>query len=76
MASKCEYCGKAPGFGNRVARLGKGALKRRIKGKSPRRWNPNIQSLRVTAGGGNTRRAHVCASCIKAGKVERRVAAR
>ena len=34
MASKCEYCGKAPGFGNSVARLGKGALKRRIKGKS------------------------------------------
>jgi large subunit ribosomal protein L28 len=76
MASKCELCGKAPSFGNSVARLGKGALKRRIKGKSPRRWNPNIQSIRVGAGGGTTRRAHVCTSCIKAGKVARQVVSR
>ena len=76
MASKCELCGKAPSFGNRVARLGKGAIKRRIKAKTSRRWNPNVQTVRVAAGGNTTRRAHVCTSCIKAGKVQRQTAGR
>jgi large subunit ribosomal protein L28 len=74
MASKCELCGKAPSFGNSVARLGKGALKRRIKGKSPRRWNPNVQTVRVSAGP-NTRKANICTSCMKAGKVQRQTVA-
>jgi large subunit ribosomal protein L28 len=74
MASKCELCGKAPSFGNSVARLGKGALKRRIKGKSPRRWNPNVQTVRVSDGP-NTRKAHICTSCMKAGRVQRQAVA-
>lgn len=71
MASTCELCGKAPRFGMKVARLGKGAIKRRIKGKSKRRWNPNVQTIRIAAGGGTTRRAAVCTSCMKAGKATR-----
>jgi large subunit ribosomal protein L28 len=75
MASTCEICGKAPTFGKSVARLGKGALKRRIKGKTSRRWDPNIQSIRL-ADGSNTRKANVCTSCMKAGKVERQIVRR
>jgi large subunit ribosomal protein L28 len=39
--------------------------------RTNRRWNPNIQTVRTPAGGGNTKRVNACTSCIKAGKVVR-----
>ncbi|HEY3009821.1 MAG TPA: 50S ribosomal protein L28 [Micromonosporaceae bacterium] len=62
MASVCDVCGKRPGFGHNVPWS---------KKKTNRRWNPNIQTVRTPAGGGNTRKMQVCTSCIKAGKVVR-----
>ena len=62
MASVCDVCGKGPGFGHNVPWS---------KKKTNRRWEPNIQTVRVAAGGGNTQRLQVCTSCIKAGKVLR-----
>lgn len=59
MSSVCEICDKRPHFGMRVSHS-----HRRTK----RRWNPNIQRIRVQLNGG-TRRMNVCTSCIKAGKV-------
>lgn len=61
MASVCDICGKGPGFGNSVSHSHR---------RTPRRWNPNIQTVRATVGG-TRQRLHVCASCIKAGKVSR-----
>jgi large subunit ribosomal protein L28 len=37
--------------------------------RTRRRWNPNIQTVRVAAGGGNTKKVNACTSCIKAQKV-------
>lgn len=68
MAARCEVCDKGPTFGNRVSRLGKNALKRRVKSRNRRRFNPNIQRVRTTVGGTPTR-VNVCTSCLKAGKV-------
>jgi large subunit ribosomal protein L28 len=62
VASVCDVCGKRPGFGHNVPWS---------KKKTNRRWNPNIQTVRTPAGGGNTRKMQVCTSCIKAGKVVR-----
>lgn len=62
MASVCDVCGKGPGFGHNVPWS---------KKKTKRRWDPNIQTVRTPAGGGNTRKMQVCTSCIKAGKVAR-----
>ena len=59
MASVCEICDKRPAFGMRLSHS-----HRRTK----RRWNPNIQRIRVKIGG-TTRRMNVCTSCIKAGQV-------
>jgi large subunit ribosomal protein L28 len=59
MAAVCEVCGKRPSFGMNISHS-----HRRTK----RRWNPNIQRVRVQVDG-TTRRAHVCTSCIRAGKV-------
>jgi large subunit ribosomal protein L28 len=39
--------------------------------RTPRRWNPNIQSVRALIAPGNRRRINVCTSCIRAGKVVR-----
>jgi large subunit ribosomal protein L28 len=40
--------------------------------RSPRRWNPNIQRIRILEGR-TPRRRNVCTSCIKANKVRRAV---
>jgi large subunit ribosomal protein L28 len=61
VASVCDVCGKGPGFGMNVSFSHR---------RTPRRWNPNIQSIRTRAGG-TSKRLKVCTSCIKAGKVSR-----
>jgi large subunit ribosomal protein L28 len=60
VAATCEICGKAPSFGNTISHSHR---------RTSRRWNPNIQRVRVAAGGGNRKRIDVCTACIKAGKV-------
>jgi large subunit ribosomal protein L28 len=62
VASVCDVCGKGPGFGNNVSFSHR---------RTPRRWNPNIQTVRAKLGGSNRQRLNVCTSCIKAGKVAR-----
>lgn len=61
MAATCDVCGKGPGFGNRISHS-----HRRTK----RRWNPNVQRVRIVEGG-TPKRINACASCLKAGKVTR-----
>jgi large subunit ribosomal protein L28 len=61
VASVCDICGKGPGFGNRVSHSHR---------RTPRRFNPNIQTVRAKVDG-TPRRLQVCTSCIKAGKVTR-----
>ena len=59
MAAVCEVCGKRPSFGMSISHS-----HRRTK----RRWNPNIQRIRVLVDG-TPRRIDMCTGCIKAGKV-------
>jgi len=59
MAAVCDICSKGPGFGMAVSHSHR---------RTRRRWNPNIQSVRIPAGGGTTRKINACTSCIKAGK--------
>jgi large subunit ribosomal protein L28 len=60
MAKRCEVCGKGPQFGNNVSHA---------NNRTPRRFNPNLQSIRVQVPKGGAKRMKVCTSCIKAGKV-------
>jgi large subunit ribosomal protein L28 len=55
-------CAKKPGFGMSVSHS-----HRRTK----RRWNPNIQTVRVSSQGRRNTKMKVCTSCLKAGKVAR-----
>ena len=61
MTYRCEVCGKEPSYGKTVSFSHK---------RNNRRWLPNIQIVRVRHGS-NTRKARVCASCIRAGKVQK-----
>lgn len=70
MGSVCELCGKRASFGNTVARLGKRAQKRRVQGRTRRKFRPNVQQVRAVVDG-TVRRIDVCTSCIKAGRVQK-----
>lgn len=61
MAAVCEVCGKRPFFGMQVSHSHR---------RSPRRWNPNVQRVRVVVDG-TPRRLYACTACLKAGKVVR-----
>ncbi|MBA2525278.1 MAG: 50S ribosomal protein L28 [Pyrinomonadaceae bacterium] len=62
MAKRCEVCGKGPQFGNNVSHA---------NNRTPRRFNPNLQSIRVQLPQGGTQRKKVCTNCIKAGKISK-----
>ena len=63
MSSVCDVCGKTPGFGNNISHSHR---------RSRRRFNPNVQKLRVLVGG-SPKRVNVCTRCLKANKVTKAV---
>ncbi len=62
MARVCEICGKKPMAGNNVSHA---------HNRSPRRFLPNLQSVRVMRPNGSVHRIQVCTNCIKSGKVRK-----
>ncbi|MCX7706678.1 MAG: 50S ribosomal protein L28 [Anaerolineae bacterium] len=55
MMAKCQICGKGPQFGHNVSHSMR---------HTKRRWNPNIQHMRLSVDG-REQRLYVCAKCIK-----------
>ncbi len=63
MARRCIVCDKGTKSGHNVSHSQR---------KTNRVWVPNLQRIRVMVG--NTpKRAYVCTTCIKSGKVERAI---
>ena len=62
MSKVCEVCGKAPAAGRSISHS------HRV---SNRMFPPNVQKVTIKDAKGHVRRAHVCTSCLKGGKVER-----
>ncbi len=60
MARVCHSCGKRPSFGN---------SRSHSMVATRRRFNPNLQKVRIQGKGGGTRRVYVCARCLKSNKV-------
>jgi large subunit ribosomal protein L28 len=60
MAKRCDICGKGPQFGNNVSHA---------NNKTRRRFNPNLQPVRVKMATGGNKQLKVCTRCIKSGKV-------
>jgi large subunit ribosomal protein L28 len=63
VAANCDVCAKGPSFGHSISHS---------HVRTKRRWNPNIQRVRVVVAG-TPKRLNVCTSCLKAGKVQRAV---
>lgn len=61
MSQVCDVCGKAPTFGKSISHSHR---------RTPRRWTPNIQSVKAVVKGA-PKKLRVCTSCIKANKVVR-----
>jgi large subunit ribosomal protein L28 len=59
MSKVCVSCGRGPAFGN---------TRSHSMVATRRRFNPNLQKVRVLVGG-TARRVYVCTRCLKAGKV-------
>jgi len=61
MSKVCAICGKKPGFGNHRSHS---------MVATKRRFNPNLQRVRVLIDGQATR-AYVCTRCLKSGNVHK-----
>ena len=61
MSRKCAVCGKGQVSGNNVSHSNR---------HTRRKWNPNIQSVKIEENGAK-KRINVCTRCIKSGKVQR-----
>ena len=59
MAQRCDICGKGPAFGHSISHAHK---------LTPRRWLPNLVSMRAMIAG-RAQRVRVCTRCLKAEKV-------
>lgn len=59
MAMSCEICGKKPVVGRRVSHA---------HNVRPRRFEPNLQTVRAVINGG-TKRVRVCTRCLRSQKV-------
>lgn len=64
MSKKCEVCGKGQTSGNNVSHSMR---------HTRRKFNANIQQIRVVDENGTVRRANVCTRCIRNGKVNRAI---
>lgn len=62
MARSCDMCGKGPQFGHNISHA---------HNLTKRRWNPNLQQMRVQTASGRVKRMKVCTRCLRAGKVRK-----
>ena len=72
MSKICAICGKKPVAGRTIKRRGlakkKGGVGLKITGVNPRRFLPNLKTIRTLVDG-VPKRIRVCVKCLKAGKV-------
>ena len=64
--AKCEICEKTAIHGNKLS-----ITRSHISKRTTRTWKPNLRSVKAIMENGETKRIHVCAKCLKDGKVKR-----
>ncbi len=72
----CEICEKGPSVGYAVEQRGKakylGGNGRKTTGITKRKWQPNLQRVRLDENGQTVRR-WVCVKCIRSGTIKKAV---
>ena len=63
--AKCEICEKSISHGNKLS-----ITRSHISKRSSRTWKPNLRTVKAIING-EPKRIHVCAKCLKNGKVKR-----
>ena len=61
----CAICNKEAVHGHKLS-----ITRSHISKRSPRTWKPNLRSVKAEING-EVKRIHVCAKCLKNGKVKR-----
>ena len=61
MPRTCFFCGKSVDFGHTVSHA---------HNVGPRRWNPNLQTVKALVDG-KPKRVDVCTRCIRTGKFQK-----
>ena len=59
--AKCEFCEKAPSFGNNVSHSNR---------KTSKMWKPNIRKVKAVVDGEH-KTVSVCSRCLRSGKITR-----
>ena len=63
--AKCAICEKSVNYGNQLS-----ITRSHISKRSSRTWKPNLRTVKADVDG-EIKRIHVCAKCLKNGKVTR-----
>lgn len=63
--AKCAICDKTQSNGNKLS-----ITRSHISKRSPRTWKPNLRTVKAIING-ESKRIHVCAKCLRDGKVKR-----
>lgn len=63
--AKCEICEKSISHGNQLS-----ITRSHISKRTSRTWKPNLRSVKAIING-EPKRIHVCAKCLRDGKVKR-----
>ncbi len=63
--AKCEICNKTQNTGNKLS-----ITRSHISKRTLRTWKPNLRTVRAIVDG-QVKKVHVCAKCLKNGKVKR-----
>jgi large subunit ribosomal protein L28 len=77
MSGSCYLCDKKPAFGNQKVERGKakylGGNGRKTTGISRRQFRPNLQPVRIQEEDGGSKKVRICAKCIRAGLVTKKI---
>ena len=64
--ARCEICDKTLSFGNKIS-----ITRSHTSRRTTRTFKPNLRTVKVTGENGQAQKIHVCAKCLRSGKVKR-----
>jgi len=63
--AKCAICEKSLSYGNKLS-----IARSHVSNRATRTWKPNLRTVKAMVDG-QPKRIHVCAKCLRSGKVTR-----